>query len=165
MWGARSLGREAPPPTYKLQGARTLSCCSLTPPPEARALQAPNKHGRHRDPLMSHPALASPWCRQQEAHFHKRAEISSSINNTCSWVLGWTCYPMVPVQRVWWWPITTISHLEVSGLRCPNMGKPRNNNRQIWSPWKLKLIRNLKYFLNSIADRNKRTHSFLPFSL
>ena len=79
-------------------------------PPEAHALQAPNKHGRHSDPLMSHPALASPWRRQQETHFHKRAKISSSINNTCNWVLGWICYPVVPVQTVWWWPITPMSH-------------------------------------------------------
>lgn len=44
-----------------------------------------NTEGTVHDPLMSHPALASPWCRQQETHFHKGAEISSSINNTAIW--------------------------------------------------------------------------------
>lgn len=32
--------------------------------PNAYPLQAPDKHGRSHDPLMSQLALASPWCRQ-----------------------------------------------------------------------------------------------------
>lgn len=90
-------------------GRRTLYCSSDCPWLTHCRPQT-DTEGTVHDPLMSHPALASPWCRQQETHFHKGAEISSSINNTSNLVSGWIFYSTVPVQRVWQWPITTTSH-------------------------------------------------------